>query len=419
MQEAIVIRNLGKKYRRYHQNRPQTIQEMVLKGFRGLGSKDEFWALHNVNATVPTGRMVGVIGSNGAGKSTLLRLLGSVGRPDEGSVTVNGRIGALLDLGAGFHPDLTGRENVFISGVIAGLTRRQVAGRFDGIVEFAELGDFIDNPLRTYSTGMKMRLAFAVAVHIEPDVLLVDEVLAVGDIAFQQKCLDRIAQFKEAGCTILLVSHDVGMVRQLCDEVLWLRKGQVVAYGPAEIVADQYTNEMSSETRRRTPIVHRINDSESGPNNLRINENRFGSLEMEITGVRLIDSANLGVQLLESGQSLSIYIDYSAPQPIPSPIFGVTVSQEDGQVCYDTNTAAADFPLPTIEGNGHLCLNIDRLDLVGGKYFVDVGVYEQDWAYAYDYHWHVYPLIIDAPGNEKGLLHPPHHWQLGDKSSSP
>jgi lipopolysaccharide transport system ATP-binding protein len=356
--------------------------------------------------------MVGVIGSNGAGKSTLLRLVGSVGQPDEGKVTVNGRIGALLDLGAGFHPDLTGRENVFISGVIAGLTRRQVAERFDSIVEFAELEEFIDNPLRTYSTGMKMRLAFAVAVHIDPDILLVDEVLAVGDMAFQQKCLDRIAQFKEAGCTILLVSHDVGMVRQLCDEVLWLRKGQVVAYGPAEIVTDQYTNEMSSEMRRHTPKVHKINNVGSGSSNLRINENRFGSLEIEVTEVRLVDSQNLTAEQLESGDALSVHIRYSAPNPIPSPIFGVTVSQEDGSVCYDTSTAAASFILPTIEGDGQLCLNIERLDLTGGKYYVDVGIYEQNWAYAYDYHWHVYPLIINGPNSGKGVLHPPQHWQL-------
>lgn len=417
MQDAIIIRSLSKNFRRYDKNRPQTIQEMVLSGFKAFRSSDKFWALRDINITVATGRMVGVIGSNGAGKSTLLRLTGGVGQPDQGTVTVNGRIGALLDLGAGFHPDLTGRENVFVSGVIDGLTRRQVAARFDDIVAFAELEDFIDNPLRTYSTGMRMRLAFAVAVHIEPDVLLVDEVLAVGDMAFQQKCLDRIAQFKQAGCTILLVSHDVAMVRKLCDEVLWLRKGQVVAYGPADIVTDQYTNEMSSETQRRTPKVQMAAQSSQNQKNLRINENRFGSLEMEIAGVRLIDSANAEVHQLDSGQSLSVHIDYSAPQPIPSPVFGVSISQEDGQVCYDTNTAAAKFPLPTLTGDGQLCLNIERLDLSSGKYYVDVGVYEQDWAYAYDYHWHVYPLIINGPGNGKGVLQPPHHWQLPDKIS--
>jgi len=184
--------------------------------------------------------MVGVIGGNGAGKSTLLRLLGRVGRPDEGSATVYGRVDALLDLGAGFHPDLTGRENVFISGVINGLLRREVAKQFDSIVAFSELEEFIDSPLRTYSTGMQMRLAFAVATHTHPSVLLIDEVLAVGDLAFQRKCLDRIAQFKAEGCTIILVTHDTGLVAKMCDEAVWLHAGRVMAHGPADEVARQY-----------------------------------------------------------------------------------------------------------------------------------------------------------------------------------
>lgn len=418
MPETIVIRNLSKKFRRYHQDRPQTIQEMILKGLKNLGSADEFWALRNINVTVPAGRMVGVIGSNGAGKSTLLRLVGGVGRPDEGQVAINGRIGALLDLGAGFHPDLTGRENVFISGVIAGLTRRQVAEQFDSIVTFAELDDFIDNPLRTYSTGMKMRLAFAVAVHIEPDVLLVDEVLAVGDMAFQQKCLEKIAQFKQAGCTILLVSHDIAMVRQLCDEVLWLRQGQVAAYGPADVVVDQYSNEMLSETQRRTPKVQPVVELSTGIK-LQVNENRFGSLEMQISQVRLLANTGLPVEQLESGQPLLIHIEYAAPQPVASPVFGVTISQEDGFVCYDTNTAAANITLPTLQGQGYFSLNIERLDLVSGKYFINVGIYEQNWQYVYDYHWHVYPLIINAPNSEKGILHPPHSWRIGNELTSP
>jgi lipopolysaccharide transport system ATP-binding protein len=241
---AIVVDGLSKRFRRYHPERPVTFQEALRSGLRRLGPTDYFWVLRDLAFHVKTGTMVGLIGPNGAGKSTLLRLIGGVGTPDKGQVRVQGRVGALLDLGAGFHPDLTGRENIFISGVISGLTRQEIRTRFDAMVAFAELEAFIDSPLRTYSSGMQMRLAFAVAAHIEPEVLLIDEVLAVGDLGFQTKCLNRIAEFKRQGCTIVLVSHELTFVRDLCDEVLWLRGGELVAQGDAATVTDAYVAEM-------------------------------------------------------------------------------------------------------------------------------------------------------------------------------
>ncbi len=418
MPEAIIVQNLSKSFRRYHADRPTALKEALLRGLHGLrrmAPAERFWALRDVSFSVAPGRMIGVMGPNGAGKSTLLRLIGGVGRPDEGQVTVQGRIGALLDLGAGFHPDLTGRENVFVNGVIAGLTRHEVAQRFDAIVDFAELGAFIDNPLRTYSTGMQMRLGFAVAVHMDPEILLIDEILAVGDLAFQRKCLDRIAQFKDEGCTIILVSHDANSIQQLCDEALWLRRGKLVAYGPADVVAGQYVEEMSAETRRRTPATHPVMRTPAGAE-LRVNENRFGSMEVEIVAVRLLDPAGFPVTELDSGDALHIEIKYLAPSPIPRPIFGVTISREDGLVCYDTSTDLAGHRLPTVHGSGQITFQIERLDLNGGQYYVDVGVYEREWAYAYDYHWHVYPLTVRPTGGEKGILHPPHRWEFGDVS---
>jgi lipopolysaccharide transport system ATP-binding protein len=240
MVDPIVVQKVGKRYARYDPNRPWTIEEAFLRGFRELLPRQQFWGVRNVSFNVPRGHALGVIGRNGAGKSTLLRLLGGVAKPDEGRVRIQGRLSGLLALGAGFHTDLTGRENVFVDGVVAGLTRREVMRRFDSIVEFAELRDFIDSPLRTYSSGMQMRLAFSVAIHTEPDVLLVDEVLAVGDAAFQRKCLDRIAYFKRSGCAIVLVSHDVGLVREICDQALFLRSGVVAASGTAASVTEAY-----------------------------------------------------------------------------------------------------------------------------------------------------------------------------------
>jgi lipopolysaccharide transport system ATP-binding protein len=419
MPDAIIVQNLSKSFHLYHADRPPTLKEALVRGLRGLrrmAPAERFWALRDVSFSVAPGRLVGVIGPNGAGKSTLLRLIGGVGRPDEGQVTVHGRIGALLDLGTGFHPDLTGRENVFINGVISGLTRHEVDQRFDSIVAFAELEAFIANPLRTYSTGMQLRLGFAVAAHTEPEILLIDEVLAVGDISFQRKCLDRIAQFKAEGCTIILVSHDTNLIQQLCDEALWLRQGKLMAYGPADVVAGQYVTEMSAETRRRTPAMQPVIRTPTGAE-LRVNENRFGSMEIEIVAVRLLDPAGFQVTELDSGAPLHVEIEYLAHDPIPAPIFGVTITRQDGLVCYDTSTGAEGLHLPTVHGPGQITFQIERLDLIGEQYYVDVGVYEREWTYAYDYHWHVYPLLIRPTKGEKGILRPPNRWAVGNASA--
>jgi lipopolysaccharide transport system ATP-binding protein len=232
MLPAIDVQHLSKTFRRYHPERPRTVQELLARGPRRVRHAERFWGLRDITFAVPPGRTVGIIGTNGSGKSTLLRLVGGVGRADEGTVTVRGRIGALLDLGSGFHPDLTGRVN--------GLTRRDVMRRLDAIVAFAEVEAFIDSPMRTYSTGMQMRLAFATAAHTEPEVLLIDEVLAVGDTAFQRKCLERIGAFKAAGCSILLVSHESSVVQQLCDEALWLDAGRLQTYSAASDAVRQY-----------------------------------------------------------------------------------------------------------------------------------------------------------------------------------
>jgi lipopolysaccharide transport system ATP-binding protein len=249
MSAAIEVINLSKQFRRYSPHRPATVQEAVARGLRRITPVERFWALRDVSLRVMTGTTLGVIGPNGSGKSTLLRLIGGVGRADAGSVVIHGRLGALLNLNAGFHPDLTGRENAVTAGVLGGLTRRQVLARFDDIVAFADIADFIDNPVRTYSTGMQMRLAFSTAIHTDPDILLIDEVLSVGDIAFQRKCLDRIATFKASGCSIVLATHDADVVTALCDEVVWLNGGRLVTQGEAKNVVSQYLERMAANHR--------------------------------------------------------------------------------------------------------------------------------------------------------------------------
>jgi lipopolysaccharide transport system ATP-binding protein len=245
MHPAIVVTNLTKQFRRYHPHRPTTVQEALAQGWSRLRSVERFWALKDVSFQVDAGATLGIVGANGSGKSTLLRLIGGVGRADSGRVEVFGRLGALLDLSVGFHSELTGRENAIMAGILGGLTRRQVLQRLDAIVDFAELEPFIDNPVRTYSTGMQMRLAFATAAHTDPEILLLDEVLSVGDLAFQRKCLDRMAQFKAAGCTILLVSHDASAVAEMCEDAIWLDTGRLVAAGRAADVVARYIAHMA------------------------------------------------------------------------------------------------------------------------------------------------------------------------------
>lgn len=415
MSVAIRVTELGKRFRRYHADRPPTLKEAILRGLRKTAAVESFWALRDVSFEVAYGEMVGIIGHNGAGKSTLLQLIGGVGQPDSGRVYVDGRIGALLDLGAGFSPDLTGRENVFVMAVAAGLARREAQRRFDRIVAFAELEASIDNPVRTYSSGMQMRLAFAVAIHTDPEILLVDEFLAVGDLSFQTKCLRRIAELKAKGCAIVLISHSPAQINELCDRAIWLRRGEVVMDGPPDVVTGQYAVEMRAETHRRTPNEPpEWSSADASPSSTR---NRFGSREAELTRVRLLPGDRIA-----SGDPLEIEIEYRTQREIASPIFSVSITRsEDGQVRLDLNTQAMGLSVPSLDGTGTLRLSLGRVDLVGGDYWVNVGVFESAWAYAFDFHWELHPLAITGPAAIHGLLSPPCRWSLetADRKRNP
>lgn len=415
MKDAIVVQGLGKKFYHFSKERPTTVLEMLARGLPGLRPERVFWGLRGIDFSIAPGQIVGVIGENGAGKSTLMQLIGGVGKPDEGRVAVNGRIGGFLDLKAGLRPDLTGRENIYISGVISGLTRREVDERFDAIVDFAEIGEFIESPLRTYSTGMQMRLAFAVAAHTSPDILLIDEVLAVGDEAFRRKCFDRLEKFKEEGVTIVIVSHQVNQVRELCDEVLWLHNGHLVAHGDPEMVVGQYATEMSATKKRRLrSVVGDEQEADDPTFRAKKKVHRFGTREMEITEVLLRDKNGEAIGSLPAGQPLTVEIAYHAPKLISNPIFNVVITR-DRQVCCAVNTnGEGEVDGLNVSGNGRFTLEFDRLDLVSGLYHVDVGIHAPDWAYAYDYHWHMYPLHMttDGKGGQKGILRPPFKWRF-------
>jgi lipopolysaccharide transport system ATP-binding protein len=416
---AIVATDVGKRFRRYGEDRAWTFQELAVKGLRGLRSQS-IWGLRNVSFSVEQGRTLGVIGRNGSGKSTLLRLLAGISAPDEGRIQIRGGVRGLLALSAGFSGDLTGRENVFVAGVIGGATRAEVARRFDSIVSFAELDEFIDAPVRTYSSGMIMRLAFAVAVHARSGILLVDEVLAVGDSGFQDKCLRRIAAMKREGTTIVLVSHGAGTVRELCDEVLWLDAGRVAGYGPASETVDQYLadsesriqNALEEETRRRTPTGQKPMRTRQGAQ-LDFLKNRFGSQEIQILDVRVIGPEQNESEIA-CGDPLTIEIDYRASATVRGAIFTIAIVDAQGRVWlhamsdHDSGVSGG-----VLNGFGHTILWVDGLSLPEGSYWIETGIYERSWIYAYDRHNGVYPLTVHRSAMNPQLdppLRPPTRW---------
>lgn len=411
MPDKVILQDVSKRYRLYPPTRPWTLQEAVLRGWRDILPKEDFLALDKVSFRLSMGTMLGIIGENGAGKSTLLRLIGGVGEPDSGFITVNGRIGALLDLGVGFHPELTGRENIFVNGVISGLTRQEIKQRFEKIVEFAELESFIDSPLHTYSSGMQMRLAFSVAIHVDPEILLIDEVLAVGDIRFQAKCLDQIKKYRSEGCTILFVTHDYQQVKELCDEAFWLSSGRIVARGSPDSVVNQYLQKMKNETQPGKPLKPApiLATPRMGGHN---EQNRSGYQEMQIAAIHLYDHERRSISEIESGDPLWIEIEYISPKSNPLPIFEVTITRDDGQLCLKVNTEAVTELPPRLEGDGKVILNLERLDLVGGQYYIEVRIFKQDMAFTYDYQRHAETLKVHQPEDRIGVLQPPHQWKF-------
>jgi lipopolysaccharide transport system ATP-binding protein len=403
MSSAIRVSGLGKRYGRYSADRPHTLKETALRGFR-TGRKERFWALRGVSFDVESGRTIGVIGANGAGKSTLLRVLAGVERPDEGSVRVDGRIGALLELGASFHPELTGLENIILSSVVAGLTRREARARLEEIVAFAQLEDFISSPLRTFSTGMVMRLAFSIASHVDPDVLIVDEALSVGDISFQQRCIERMYEFRRQGVTIVFVSHDPTRIRELCDEVVWLRGGTVAAQGPPMDVTARYVQSQADAAKHLTPYDTPISFTPAGVP-LEVHRNRFGSLEATIDAVHIRNAWGEPTAELASGAQMRVEIDVVIPQETAPAFVGTTIRRADDLICLD-----AVHPIEGQPDGGRIILDIERLDLAAGEYALDVGIYSQDWTRTYDYHFGAYPFTIKGPPSRAGMMAPPLAW---------
>jgi ABC-type polysaccharide/polyol phosphate transport system ATPase subunit len=441
---AIDVVNVSKVYRKYAQKKQfATLKSAILDGslLGDLRPEDTFQALKNVSFSVPKGCTYGVIGSNGSGKSTLLKCVAGITRPTEGDVRVDGRISALIELGAGFHPEISGRENIFINGIMLGLTRKEIQRKFDEIIEFAEMQEFIDAPVKTYSSGMYMRLGFAVAVHVDPEVLLVDEVLAVGDQSFTHKCLDKFAEFRRRNKSILLVTHSLDLVEKFCDVAHWLKKGVTHGEGdPKRVVAAYVIDVEDAEEHslakaeavrvaaaakevaeaKATPLIESPAETGEGPaveepqgpkDGFKSEEGRWGTREVEITNVTISGASGDAGHVFQSGESIQVRMEVTSKEKITDFVFGLGLFNADNVCVYGTNTNLEEFQPSEINGSAVVTFTIDKLDLVEGTYRLDLAAHKAD-GYPYDYHRLLYTFRVKSKIRDVGIYRPDHSWSF-------
>jgi len=374
---AIVVDDVMKRFRIYAE-RNQSLKATLMRGRRA--AFEEFLALDGVSFAVMPGQTVGFVGENGSGKSTLLKCIARILRPDRGAIKVNGKLSALLELGAGFHPELSGRENVYLNASILGMSKREVRSKFDEIVEFAGLERFIDTPVKNYSSGMYVRLGFSIAINVEPDVLLVDEVLAVGDEAFQTRCAEKFSELRAEEKTIVIVSHGMASVRTMCDQVLWLQHGRIRARGDAGEVIDAYVGE-----------AHEGRGGEAGAGA------RWGSGEAVIERAELLGPAGLPTARMRTGDSVTFRLHWRARERVPKPVFGVAIHTLSGIHVTGPNTREAGYVVDAIEGAGTLDLRVDRCLLLPGTYDVTVSLVDHAALHVFDFQQRVLRFDVE-PG---------------------
>jgi len=406
---AIKVTDVTKLYRRYGKKKSVgTLKSAFLSGMgrRALSPDSSVPALVGVSFEIATGEMVGVVGRNGSGKSTLLKLLAGIVRPTSGSVAVAGRLAALLELGAGFHPEISGRDNIEINGLLLGLTRRQIAARFDEIVRFAEIGEFLDTPLKAYSSGMAVRLGFSIAAHSDPEVLLVDEVLAVGDEAFAHRCLEKFAEFERAGKTIVVVSHDLALVADRCRRAIWLDGGRLAADGPAPETVALYRERVAQEEGGRRLEEARAEPGPSGPLPPRI-----GSGLAFVEEVRLLDGAGQPAGRISSGEPAALEMRVRAPASLSDFVFGFAVSTVSGASVFGVNTDIDGLRPAAFAGEGRVTLEIPAFALAPGVYSVDAAAHARDGA-PYDYRRDALRFEVTADRAAAGVWKPQHHWRF-------
>jgi ABC-type polysaccharide/polyol phosphate transport system ATPase subunit len=377
---AISFEHVSKCFR-IEPERPRSLQERFVHALRRRRYEaEEIWVLRDVSFDLQPGASLGVVGQNGAGKSTLLKLCARVIDPTAGAVRTDGRVSALLELGVGFHPELTGRENVFLYASLVGIPRAAMQQRFDEIVAFSEIERFIDMPVKLYSSGMYLRLAFAVAIHVEAEVLLIDEVFAVGDANFQHKCIERIQSLQKSGVTMLFVSHSASIVRQMCQQAIWIEDGRVVALDDADHVVTAYL-EQAADSRAQDD---RQKDT-----------HRWGSREVEITQVEFLDQAGHAVRRFCTGDAFTVRLHYRATQRVEEPVFGVAIHRDDDTHVNGPNTKLDNYAIPVIEGIGAIDYHVAQLNLLPGAYELSAVIYDHKLQQAFDHQHRLHSFWVD------------------------
>ena len=395
MAAAVVVDGASKRFRLYHELN-QSLKSMVLR--RKRSTYEEFWALDDVSFEIPAGTTFGLIGENGSGKSTLLKCMAKILRPDHGTVSTVGKVSALLELGAGFHPELSGRDNVYLNGSILGLSAAQIDARFEEIVDFAGLGQFIDTPVKNYSSGMYVRLGFSVAINVDPDVLLVDEVLAVGDEQFQRKCAEKFADLKDRGKTIVLVSHALGMVGDLCDEVALLEHGKLIAVGESRDVIEGYLDQVYDE-------------QEAGADAKPLRSK--GSSDGRIQMIEVLDAAERPLARLRTGDTVLFRIHYRADQVVERPVFGIAIDSHDGTLVTGPTTRDSLLQPESVVGEGHVDFRLERLPLLPGSYEIGASLFDLTRSRGFDRRTRILRFDVDPgrPHEHDGLVTLGGTWQ--------
>lgn len=434
MEKNIAIRaNNISKYFKVYFDKAYTIKERLL--FRKRRRYEERRVLDGISFDIKKGEAVGLIGHNGCGKSTTLKMLSKIMYPDKGTVQTQGRISALIELGAGFHPDMSGRENIYINAAIFGLSRAEIDERLQTIIDFSELGSYIDNPVRTYSSGMYMRLAFSVAINVDADILLVDEILAVGDAAFQAKCFNKLREIKAKGTTIVIVSHSLGQIEQICDRSIWIHRGKIrlegnprdvhpvyldyIARHSGNIInpvteeekkADQEQEKQAAEVSEQvcdSQAAETVSVEESSPQN----ENRWGNGDARITGISLRNAVGQEQEVFLTGERMDIVIGYAVKNIVQRPVIGVGIFRNDGLHCYGSNTQADRIPNVDIGNGGEIICSIASNLLLPGEYTLDVAIQTEDGFdcdfYRYAKTFRMYTNIQDI-----GVGRMEHHWHI-------
>lgn len=411
---AIEVKNISKSFKVYL-DKGRTLKEKIL--FQKRRRYEKRTVLNNINFEVKKGEAIGLIGQNGCGKSTTLKLLTRIMYPDSGTIEMAGRVSSLIELGAGFHPDMSGRQNIYINASIFGLTRKEIDARLNDIIAFSEMEEFIDNPVRTYSSGMYMRLAFSVAINVNADILLIDEILAVGDANFQTKCFNKLREIKAKGVTIVIVSHSLGQIEQICERSIWIHKGRIELDGSPYDVHQKYLSFMGNlKSNADVKATEANNDEEKhqniAPKNVMDSEQRWGNEKIHLFNCRLLDHAGNDKVNFETGTSMVINFKYIINEIIDNPVFGIAIFRTDNLRCYGTNTSIDNLPIELIPNNGNIKFTITKLMLLPGEYFIDIAVSTKEGEMA-DYIRNVRKFTVFSTICDEGIVRLEHTWNGG------